>query len=151
MISLPLAVQLKAAGLAWKLALHDFFAIPEPGLDERVFVLSDMTIDVEAYFGRQAITFNGAVEWALDYILTADVVWMPTEEQLRELLQERLLGETQPAVQLLSALDGYHCLIQFEGRPRAFEAVVASDAYALALLHVLEHAPQQLRPKGISA
>ena len=139
MISLELARQLKEAGLQWQPALHDFFAIPQPELDERVFVISDMTIDVEKLFGRQTITFNGAVEWSLDFIMQAAVLWMPTESQLRELLQERLLMERQPAVQLDSSTDGYTCQIIYQGQACYFEAVQASNAYAKALLHLLQN------------
>ena len=95
-------------------------------------------VDVQRLFGQQMITFNGAVEWSLDYILLIDVVWLPTEEQLREMLQNRLLAEEQPAVTLASSVDGYRCEIQFQARRRHFDAVVAGDAYGLALLHILE-------------
>jgi hypothetical protein len=47
MISLSLAVKLKESGLTWQPTLHDFFAIPQPELEDRLFVLSDMTIDIE--------------------------------------------------------------------------------------------------------
>lgn len=141
MISLVMAMRLKEAGLVWEPALHDFFAVPEPGLDQRVFVLSDMTIEIEQLFGWQALTFNGAVEWALDYVMAAEVVWMPTESQLREIVQQHLLAEPQPAVQLISALDGYLCQINFQNHSHRFEAVSACDAYARALLYVLEHEP----------
>ena len=41
-----MAQQLKEAGLAWKPAPGDRFAIPERDLDDEVFVLSNMTIEV---------------------------------------------------------------------------------------------------------
>jgi hypothetical protein len=137
MITLSLAAQLKEAGLTWKPKLHDFFAVPDGELQERVFVVSEMTIDVQQLFGRQLITFNGAVEWSLDYIMMIDVVWMPTEAQLRDMLQDRLLGAAQPSVQLLSFVDGYECRIRPEGEELTFEALSASEAYGLALLHLL--------------
>ncbi|MDX1614173.1 MAG: hypothetical protein R3300_07665 [Candidatus Promineifilaceae bacterium] len=138
MLSLALASELKEAGLVWRPALHDFFAIPSSDLEERVFVVADMTIDVQKLFGRDMITFNGAVEWSLDYIMIADVVWMPTEAQLRELLQDRLLAESQPAVALVGYLDGYQCQIQTADGPRTFEALTAADAYGAALLFLLD-------------
>ena len=42
MISLHLARKLKAAGLVWQATTNDFFAVPDRGMDERLFVLSDM-------------------------------------------------------------------------------------------------------------
>jgi hypothetical protein len=137
MISLSLAVELKNAGLVWNPALHDLFAIPDSDLDQRVFVVSDMAIDVERLFGQQAITFNGAVEWSLDHIMVDDVVWMPTEEQLREALQQRILGEAEPAIRLNSYPNRFRCMISLAGELLSFEAHTASDAYGLALLHIL--------------
>lgn len=137
MLSLSLATELKEAGLEWRPALHDFFAIPTSDLQERVFVVADMTIDVQKLFGRDMITFNGAVEWSLDYIMMADVVWMPTEGQLRALLLERLMTQSQPAVTLVSYLDGFQCQIQTDDGLRTFEALTAADAYGAALLFLL--------------
>jgi hypothetical protein len=151
MISLSLAVKLKESGLTWQPTLHDFFAIPQPELEDRLFVLSDMTIDIEPLFGWQAITFNGAVEWSLDYIMTAEVVWMPTESQLREMLQEFLLAEEQPAVQLLSSISGYQCQITFEGQIRDFEAATASDAYGRALLFLIQGGSLWPAKRGLQA
>lgn len=151
MISLSLAIELKQAGLIWQPVLHDFFAIPQPELEDRLFVLSDMTIDIQPLFGWQAITFNGAVEWSLDYIMTADVVWLPTESQLRELLQEHLLAEEQPAVQLQSGVSGYHCQITYEGVFQEFESATASDAYAMALLFLIRDGERWLGVSGMEA
>jgi len=47
MLSLNTANKLKEHGLEWKPAEHDFFFIPFRGLDERVFIISDMSIIVE--------------------------------------------------------------------------------------------------------
>ncbi len=140
MISLSLAQQLKAAGLVWTPAKNDFFAAPDRGLDEHTFVLSDMTVMLAMLHGQLAITFHGAVEWALDHVLVAELVWLPTEAQLREQLEQRLAGESQPAIVFYSTTDGYRCEIQFGGSSRSFEAFGASDTYGLALLHVLQHA-----------
>lgn len=151
MLSLNLAIKLKQAGLSWKPELHDFFAIPQPDLEDRLFVLSDMTIEVEPIFGWQAITFNGAVEWSLDYIMTAEVVWMPTESQLRDLLQEHLLAEEQPAVQLFSSISGYHCQITYDGIVHDFEAPTASDAYGHALLFIIQGGERWPGANGLQA
>ncbi len=137
-LSLALARQLRDAGLAWEPQWFDLFAVPDAGLDERIFVLSDMTIDIQTRQGWPAITFNGALEWSLDYIMQADVIWLPTESQLRHVLQVRLADMAQPAVSLFCDPDGYRCRVRLPTGDREFVAVEASDAYALALLHILQ-------------
>ena len=127
----------KAAGLAWTPELHDLFAIPDRGLDDRVFVISDVSVDVELLKGQSIVTFNGISEWAMDYEVISEVVWMPTEEQLRQQL-ERRLANGSPAIKLTRAPDGYWCEIQWEGRSLAFRDADANEAYAEALRYVLE-------------
>ena len=58
-------------------------------------------------------------------------------EQLRNSLLANLQKEKQPAVQLASYPDGLSCQINFQGKPITFQATDASDAYGLALLHIL--------------
>jgi len=106
-------------------------------------VVSDMTVDVQKLLGHQTITFNGAVEWSLDYIWKTEAVWLPSEEQLRELLQDLLIAEPQPVVALSSWPDHYLCQFEFEGKGLFFEDVVASDAYAQALLFILQNTPDK--------
>lgn len=137
MISLELAYILQAAGLDWQPKLHDFFTLPDTELADSLFVVSDMMIDVQQLFGGQVITFNGAVEWSLDFVTIADALWLPTEEQLREALQELLLAEEQPAVELICSLAGYLCRIRYQGTWRIFEDISASDAYARAIAYLL--------------
>lgn len=138
MLSLTLAQKLKKAGLIWTPAKSDFFAIPDRGLDDMVFVISDMTVFVETLKGQLSVTFHGVVEWALDHIVVAELVWLPTEAQVRELLEQHLVGEPVPALTLTSTTDGYRCDIQFRGQVLAFEAFGASEAYGMALLYLLE-------------
>lgn len=142
MISLTLARQLRAAGLAWKPSKNDFFAIPDREMDDMRFVLTDMTVMLELIRGELAVTFHGAIEWALDHVMVAELVWIPTEAQLREMLEQRLVGEPQPAVTFYSTADGYRCDIKFGGQEHSFEAFGAGDAYGLALLHVLENSAE---------
>jgi hypothetical protein len=141
MISLDSARRLKAAGLDWTPTLHDFFAIPDRGMDDRVFVISDVSVDVELLKGRSIVTFNGTSEWAMDYEVMSEVVWMPTEEQLRAALDQRLTPGSRPALKLIHAADGYWCEIEFRDQTLAVRGAEASEAYAAALLHVLEHTP----------
>lgn len=139
MLSLSVARKLKQAGLKWTPSRNDYFAVPDRDMDDEVFVITPMSITVTYWRGREVITFQGSFEWALDYIVLTEVVWLPTEAQLREELERRLLHEASPAVQLRSTRDGYVCAIAFQGGRRSFEAFGASEAYASALLHVIEH------------
>lgn len=143
MLSLSVARQLKAAGLRWRPRRNDFFGIPDRDMDDEVFVITPMSITVTYWRGRRVVTFQGSFEWALDYILLTEVVWLPTEEQLREELERRLLNESQPAVQLHSTRDGYVCTISFRGERRRFDAFGASEAYAAGLLHVLNQSTEE--------
>lgn len=139
MIPLSLARQLKEAGLEWTPARHDFFAIPDRGMDDQRFIINNMTILVQRIFGHAVVTFHGTPEWALDYIMLTEVVWLPTEAQLREALEGRLLGEPQPSLEFSSTWEGYRCVIQFQGQQLTFQSFGASETYAAALLHVLQH------------
>lgn len=130
MISVELAQVLRDGGLTWRPARYDVFFIPDRGLDDRVFVLSDMTIDVQHLAGGAAITFNGAVEWSLDSILHGEVVWLPTEAQLRALIGERLVALTRE--------DGsYVCAIDVDGEIVEYRDSGASNAYGQAALALL--------------
>ena len=55
-------------------------------MDDDVFVLSDMTVEVHDLPSGRVIGFNGTTEWALDEVAQRDALWIPREDQLRELL-----------------------------------------------------------------
>lgn len=133
MLSIQLAKDLRGAGLAWKPTLFDFFHIPDRDLDDHRFVIADLSIDLQILAdGIGAITFNGAVEWSLDYVLTQDVVWLPTETQLRDLLADDLVGlERHDA--------GYRVTLDLASAHKSFDGPSAPDAYGRALLWKLEH------------
>lgn len=84
-----LAEAMDAAGLTWQPASGDRFCIPDRDMDSDVFVISDMTINVEDAIGGAIVKFNGTTEWALDSIAAAQVLWLPWEHQLRDLLGVR--------------------------------------------------------------
>lgn len=138
MLSLSTAQKLKEAGLSWTPALHDFFAIPDRGFDDEVFVISDILVMVETLRGHLSATFHGTVEWALDEVVVDELVWLPTEEQLRGELEIRLITGSKAGVKLISTPDGYVCEFQVGDRLLRFEAFDASAAYAAALMYVLE-------------
>ena len=137
MLSLKTARALRQAGLDWKPAEFDFFAVPDRGLDERVFVISEMPAAVGQIQGMPMVTFEGAVEWALDYVPAGEVLWLPREEQLRGLLAERLAAEPHFFLALHVSAQGCRCEILFGGRSLGFQAADGSEAYAASLVHVL--------------
>jgi hypothetical protein len=141
MLTLSTAQELKEAGLSWTPALHDFFAIPDRDFDDKVFVISDILVNVEMLRDQLAATFHGTVEWALDHVVVDELVWLPTEEQLRQELEKRLIAGPSQGVKLTSTPDGYVCEFLVGDQWLRFEAFDASAAYAAALLHVLTANP----------
>jgi hypothetical protein len=129
-IGVQLARELKEAGLDWKPAPGDRFAIPDRDLDDEVFVLSNMTIEVYSMPEGRVIGFNGTTEWALDDVELDETLWLPREEQLRE-----LLGGTFRA--LSRTATGYQVLVELLGTERSFMAATAEEAYAAALMDLL--------------
>ena len=143
MISLSKALRLKQAGLKWTPELNDFFAIPERGMDANIFVLSDLQANIEKLFGSEVVAFQGASEWALDYLVSSEAVWMPREEQLRAALMENL-AELQPVLRLDCTPVG--CCLEVSSGELVIstQARQAEDAYADALLQVLNNRKNQV-------
>ncbi|MFK7801863.1 MAG: pilus assembly protein CpaE [Anaerolineae bacterium] len=134
-LALKTAQKLKTAGIDWEPKTHDFFAMPDVDMDDRVFALSDMTISMEVLHGYHAITFVGSVEWALDFVYHSDAVWLPTESQLREMIVSRL--EEGSTMTLQTSIGGYVITIDTGSSRSLFEGVTAIEAYAAALLGML--------------
>ena len=132
MISIDLARQLRDAGLRWDPASGDQFVIPDRDLDGQVFSISEMTIDVRSSPAGRLIAFNGTVEWALDAIMQREVIWLPGEGQLRELLGARFIA-------LERAGGVLRCVVDFDGHPMVYTDADAANAYGRALLHRLLH------------
>jgi hypothetical protein len=131
MISLELAQQLHDAGLDWLPAERDVFALPGRGMDDQVFVVTPLPALVQRVNGYPVVAFQASAEWALDYVMLAEALWMPSETQLRE----ALVAELPPgaALRLDRTGDGYSCLVG-SGR---FDAPDAATAYGRALLAAL--------------
>ena len=129
-MSLDLAARLREAGLVWKPAAGDRFAIPDRDLDDDVFVLSNMTIEVHDLPEGEIIGFNGTTEWALDDVEKEEAIWLPREDQLRE-----LLGGTFRS--LVRVGDRYRVTVEFSDASRHFEAAEAGEAYGEALLALI--------------
>jgi hypothetical protein len=134
MVSLDLAVRLRDAGLRWTPARGDRFVVATAEMDEDVFVLSDMTIEVREYAGGKTIGFNGTTEWALDQVQQRDAVWLPAEHQLRE-----KLGGTFRELQRTG--ERYRVLTEVAGRQCTVEHADPAEAYGLALLQLITGEP----------
>jgi len=132
MTATDLALQLRRAGLRWRPAPGDRFFLPHRGMDEDVFVLSDMTVEVHEFPTGRVIGFNGVTEWALDSVDVDEAVWVPAEHQLRDLLAGLF-------VSLVRETEGFTVTVRVDGVDTRHAAASASDAYALALLGVLHH------------
>ncbi len=131
MISTGLARQLRDAGLRWKPASGDRFQIDRSEFDSDVFTVSDLTIEAHEYPTGTVLGFNGTTEWALDSVDVTDALWLPREDQLRDLLRA--------AFRTLHLSDtGYVVTIELDGAARSFESVSAPEAYGLALLAVID-------------
>ncbi len=136
MISLDLARRLRQAGLPWQPAEHDLFALPDRQMDGQIFVISAQPALIQLYNSEPVVAFHGSTEWALDYVFLSEVVWLPSEGQLREALARRL-GPDAP-LRLDRAAQGYRCTFARGEHLREAAGPDAASAYALALLELLE-------------
>lgn len=139
MIPVELAARLRDAGLSWNPGPGDRFVVADRGMDEDVFVISTMTVDVHELPARTVIGFNGTVEWALDDVDVDAALWLPREDQLRSLLGQ--------SFDRLEATDeGYRVVATIWAEVVTFSSPDAETAYGQALLHVLSAGPE--RPGG---
>lgn len=133
MITREQAVELAARGLPWTPSSGDRFHVPDRDLDDEVFVVSGMSIEVSELPSGAEMRFNGTVEWALDSIAQKDVIWLPREDQMREALGERFQ-------RLESVTGGYAVVVNGAtgvGKEVRHVDIDAERAYARALLSVL--------------
>jgi len=132
-ISPDLAGRLRDAGLTWRPAPADQFTIPQPELSGQVFTLSDMTIEAHEYPSGTILGFNGTTEWALDSVTLENALWLPREDQLRELLGGtfRSLDRDVNSYRVWTGDDAE------EESEQIYTADTAADAYALALLTLI--------------
>jgi hypothetical protein len=133
-ISRDLAAALRDAGLTWEPAKGDWFVIPDKGLDDLVFVLSDMVIETRRMaLGRQMLAFNGSTEWAIDTLAASEALWLPREDQLRT-----VLGEAFMTLEYLPGdAPGYSVAMLIGDREEHFVDVDVESAYARAALALL--------------
>jgi hypothetical protein len=103
-------------------------------MDEDVFVLSTMTIEVHDLPGRTVIGFNGTTEWALDDVDKDAALWLPREDQLRAALGDAFR-------RLERAGDRWRVVATIWDEPVEFTAADPEAAYGEALLHLLAAGP----------
>jgi len=135
MITRELAVALREAGLAWHPTEGDRFQLDLPDeveleAEAEVFTVSGMTIEARQTPSGTDLAFNGTTEWALDAVTLADAVWLPREDQLRDLLR----GTFHSLVRLD---DTFRVEIRIAREPLAFEHPDPAEAYGRALLELI--------------
>jgi hypothetical protein len=142
-LSVTIARRLRDAGLSWTPQRGDRFVVADRDMDEEVFVLSDMTIEVHRYPGGPVIGFNGTTEWALDSVDQQDALWIPAEHQLREMLGAAFVR--------LEKYDGGHRVVfSLAGIEKTVVAPSVADAYGLALLAVWRTFPAANLASGLA-
>ena len=107
--------------------------MPDRDLDDEVFVVSGMSIEVSDLPSGAEMRFNGTVEWALDSIAQDEVVWLPREEQMRAALEARFTR-----LERIDAETGGYAVVVADGTGEVRHVDIdAERAYARALLSVL--------------
>ena len=135
MISRELARELRDAGLVWHPESGDRFQLDlpehvEPDVEADIFTVSEMTIEARRYPTGTILAFNGTTEWALDSVALVDAVWLPREDQLRELLRATFRS--------LTRLDDTFVVdVELGGERRRFEHPEVAEAYGMALLELI--------------
>lgn len=127
MISLHLARWLRDAGLAWDPAPGDQFLVPDHGLDDRVFVIAEMVVQVRRLATGTIVALNGTTEWALDSLMLSETLWMPREDQLRTALGDDFES-------LVRRAERWQVTVRLDDGPTTVAATTPVDALATAVL-----------------
>ncbi|MFJ4224427.1 pilus assembly protein CpaE [Microbacterium sp. NPDC089695] len=135
MITRELATALRDSGLRWHPAEGDRFQLDLPEeieleAEADVFTVSAMTIEARQTPSGTDLAFNGTTEWALDAVTLADAVWLPREDQLRDLLRGTFRS-------LRRVADAFVVEIGISDESLRFEHPDPSEAYGRALLALL--------------
>ncbi|SBN62190.1 hypothetical protein GA0004736_1090 [Curtobacterium sp. 9128] len=131
MITVELAKDLRAAGLRWNPETGDRFVIDKPGVDDDVYTVSEMTVERHDHPSGTILGFNGTTEWALDSVTAAESLWLPREDQLRELLGPSFVGLTRVAA---GERVVHTVTVVLRGDDRSFAAADPAIAYGQALV-----------------
>jgi hypothetical protein len=97
-----------------------------------------MTIEAHSYSTGTVLGFNGTTEWALDSVAIDDALWLPREDQLRDLLRgtfERLERAVTPDNRV-----SYTVTTHLDGAAATFESDDPAEAYGFALLALMRRA-----------
>jgi len=129
-ISLDLARQLEDAGVPWVPGDGDRFMVPDRDLDDVLFVVSHMVVEVDHSSMGRVLKFNGTTEWALDIVESGEALWLPREDQLRAMLGRHFVA-------LARTPGGHVVVVDHEGNEQRHEDPDAECAYARAVLSVL--------------
>jgi hypothetical protein len=133
-ISVASARRLRLAGVRWAPRSGDRFAVRSSELEGEVFTVADMVVEAREYPTGTLLAFNGTTEWALDSIQLDQALWLPREDQLRDLLGTAFASLTRTDA-------GYEVRIDpGTGAEQVFRAGDPADAYADALLARLTRA-----------
>jgi len=138
MISTALARELREAGLVWTPSSGDAFQIGLADFEGDLFTVSDMTIEAHDYPTGAVLGFNGTTEWALDSVALDDALWIPREDQLRDLLR----GTFRSLVRSVGA-DArviYTVTARIDHADAAFSSDDPAEAYGLAVLALIRSA-----------
>jgi hypothetical protein len=127
MISLDLARRLEDAGVTWVPGDGDRFVVPDRDLDDDLFVVSHMVVEVDDSASGRVLKFNGTTEWALDVVQAGEALWLPREDQLRLMLGRHFVA-------LVAAQGRYVVVVDHDGHEQRHEDLDAECAYARAVL-----------------
>ena len=139
MISTALAVELRAAGVVWAPVSGDAFQIARDDFEGDVFTVSDMTIEAHHYPGGTILGFNGTTEWALDSLALEDAVWLPREDQLRDLLRGAFVS-LRREVRESGTQTRYLVEARIRDRVQVFDSDDPAESYGRALLALIRAA-----------
>ena len=104
--------------------------VPDRDLDDVLFVVSHMVVEVDDSSTGRVLKFNGTTEWALDIVESGEALWLPREDQLRAMLGRHFVA-------LATTPGGYVVAVDRQGQEQRHEDPDAECAYARAVLSVL--------------
>jgi hypothetical protein len=132
MIDGALAQALRAAGVRWNPQNGDWFCLVDDPSEP--WLVAPGAVELALIEGQPALLFHGASEWALDSVLAYEVLWLPSEQQIRQLVLELLGVDGRLSIDVTHV--GTRCRVHVDDWQYEASALTAVDAYALAYLAV---------------